>query len=631
MPRGKNVRDLARLSGRPLAETLERSSVTIKSEEWLTASDLHEPGLQFTPEAIHGMEMYLLANPNMNSSHLFRADILLDSWGVLKTPREKEQQFAGNAISNRAGDETETETDPVEPLPVKEIPGFKHQRTIVRRLIPRNINLDKPLDQTCHFYESGGTPRKQMLVMYRPHVEQKEDLPWYHPVIRAWASLYDYTYPSEEDGPGCGTMSVHFLPYASEPISTRLERILSALLNAQIRLARLTPPSPSSSHPPDETGNSNPIKDNIIPKHLVQNTYARLKCTYATELLEKWVEETEPEKHVFEDLLITAFLIELWRNMYGVAPSSEEEGEEEGQMRLENSFPGFVDIACGNGVLVYVLSQEGYSGRGFDARRRKTWDIFPDQIQARLQEAVYIPPPFVEAVRKAGNDELLRDLEQHVEIHPGVFPRNTFIISNHADELTVWTPLMAALSCPDSPSPFLSIPCCSHSLSGARYRYPPPKLTKKQHHLEENEPIDDGSHGDLKALRARKQLERTDAGMHSSMYGTLTAKTMAVALEAGQDVEKTILRIPSTRNLGVVGGRKRVIQQYNHRQAGVSSNQEIHQPAAGRRVDLLRPIEEIVRRECAREGGVLAAALIWIERVKKLHVGQGKGNQPGSS
>jgi tRNASer (uridine44-2'-O)-methyltransferase len=37
----------------------------------------------------------------------------------------------------------------------------------------------------------------------------------------------------------------------------------------------------------------------------------------------------------------------------------------------------FIDLGCGNGLLVYLLTQEGFKGGvGLDLRRRKIWDFF---------------------------------------------------------------------------------------------------------------------------------------------------------------------------------------------------------------------------------------------------------------
>lgn len=699
MPRHKRaaVRDLSNLSGQPLCETLVPSPLSetfaIRDDHkkearhdqknasdgaWVTSSDLVQSGLSFAPDVMDSVTNFLLGNPNMNSSFLFRADILSDSAGVLKTPAEKERLFASPGCESPAASSAVPE-EKIEPVEAPEIPDFEWKRTVVRRLIPRNINLDRPLEQTCHFYvgSSPSATTERSLYVYLPHVATVADMPFYHPVIRGLAYLYDFDRSTSDktlqesvpqnqgsrDGNkpediGIGTLSIHIRPFpASEgfdPFPSRLERTLQALLATNIRLARNTRPSPASTSATgqilsgdgkDQVDNSyNPSKDNVIPRHLVQNTYTRLKLAYASDLCRDWVEETEPAKHVFEDLAITAFLIELWRNMYGVIPTAERQTQGNSEIHkqgadfgsTDDAFPGFVDVACGNGVLVYVLLKEGYRGWGFDARRRKTWAIFPDFVQRQLKESLYIPKPFAIAVSEAPDDPLNELVHPDIDFHTGEFPQDTFIISNHADELTVWTPLMAALASPESPLPFLSIPCCSHSLSGARYRYPPPKKAGKNRsdvlgsppRLEPDDEVNPDAQpatGDLKALRAAKVAASTAqeaadpnaAAIMNSMYGSLTAKTMAIAEELDYEVEKTLLRIPSTRNMGVVGGRKRTIDKR------IAQGSPGH--AVGLEQDLLETALQVIRRECAREGGVERAARTWIQRAVGLHKGSGKG------
>lgn len=393
------------------------------------------------------------------------------------------------------------------------------------------------------------------------------------------------------------------------------------LLNLNMQLAHI----PESTYIQGESGESdcNSFKDNMIPRHLVQTTHARLTTLYASNLCQKWVEDIEPIKHIYEDLTITAFLIELWRSMYGVTPARESEDAQD-QDNMPR-FPGFVDVACGNGVLVYVLLMEGYPGCGFDARRRKTWSIFPRWIQERLAERIYIPKPFADAI---GPEEIGENA------HTGDFPRDTFIISNHADELTVWTPLMAALACPELPLPFFAIPCCSHSLSGSTYRYLPPKRkttgTQERDATADtqDEPMEQNPQpgsGDLRALRAARENEKTEDGMLKSMYGSLTAKTMSIAEEVGYKVEKTQLRIPSTRNMGVVGARRLATQQWSRKSAfGSLASTAVDQ---GDSASLVQKVMRIVERECSKEGGIQIAARMWMERAQNLHHEHGKGKQ----
>ena len=38
----------------------------------------------------------------------------------------------------------------------------------------------------------------------------------------------------------------------------------------------------------------------------------------------------------------------------------------------------FVDLGCGNGLLVYILTSEGHNGLGIDVRARKIWKDYPN-------------------------------------------------------------------------------------------------------------------------------------------------------------------------------------------------------------------------------------------------------------
>ncbi|KAJ5663145.1 hypothetical protein N7507_003876 [Penicillium longicatenatum] len=358
---------------------------------------------------------------------------------------------------------------------------------------------------------------------------------------------------------------------------------------------------------------------NIVSRQSVHNTYLHLKDRYAKNLCDVWIEKIEPVKHIYEHLAIAAFLIELWRNMYGAVPAAESTKEKQ----IDTQFPGFIDIACGNGVVVYVLLMEGYSGCGYDARRRQTWSIFPTSVQERLMEKIYIPKPFADSIGT---------YDMGVDIHTGDFSPGTFIISNHADELTVWTPLMSALACPASPLPFLAIPCCSHSLSGSSYRFPSPNkvpfenpgssLRMQDDVIEQNT---QPASGDLRALRAAKAKEKTADGMLSSMYGSLTAKTMHIAQEIGYEVETTQLQIPSTRNMAIVGGRQIVAQQREVSRDEISAPASVG-PQTDNSAELVQKIKEIVKRECCKDGGIQHAARTWIERARSLHEGMGLGN-----
>lgn len=532
----------------------------------------------------------LLENPNLNSTHLFRADVMYDSSGELKTKEQKEQACGVTDIHDYTFASQSTTYHDGEILFTYK--GHSPYRTVIRRLIPRNINIDNPLDQTCYFYKlkEGGKA-----VVYVPKVDRSEDMPWYHPPIKALAYVYELDPINQTPG---AKLSIRYLafPDTSTPLPPRLHRTFLSLLNTFIRLAKhpgVGDRGDQEDHQPKNTSSSlaASLKDKIIPQHLVQDTYARLKHIYATDLIARWVEQTEPSKHVFEDLSIAAFLIELWKQMY------------DGKV-----FPGFVDIACGNGVLVYILIKEGYHGQGFDARRRKTWSIL--NTDDNLGEMICVPKPFLDALNPTSEHAL-----KGAQVHNGIFTPGTFIISNHADELTPWTPILASLSSPPHPLPFLAIPCCSHALSGAKHRYPPKdgQSSASVNGQEEQTP-----NGDLKALRAAK----AKAGKHQddkSQYACLTRKVVTIAKELGIETELTMMRIPSTRNIGIVGNRKHTARSVKDDMQQMALSEESASHAA------LTKINNLVERECRISGGLQPSARTWISRAQKLQTGQGRG------
>lgn len=632
---------------------------------WETAPEYHQRCPNITADKFLQVSDLLLENPNLNSTHLFRADILYDSTQRLQTVTEKEKDFHVSRDDDGGDGDTQRDQsrDEIAVVPAPAIQGAVLERQVLRRLIPRKPQLDRPLDQSCYIYrlvEGSDAVSSGHVVVYVPDIKSEADVPWYHPPVKCLAYLY------EEMGNDETCLSIHFLPWtpsSSWPLPTRLHRTFISLLHTFLRLAKN--PGPEGLHDCNHNHtNTNTninlgldslsladismapsaLKDTILPQHIVQNTYSGLKQRYAQDLISRWVEKTEPAKHVFEDLSIAAFVIELWKHMY--PPSSADQ------------FPGFVDIACGNGVLTYVLVKEGYKGRGFDARRRATWDVLG--LDDHLDEMICVPKPFLDAVEdNEDNDDKDPILPAGTRVHDGLFPPGTFIISNHADELTPWTPLLAALSCPENPLPFLAIPCCSHALNGARNRYtlkdvtiglpgPRPRAGPKQEQEEErDQDQEQPAQGDLKALRARKAKDATHSPESSSTYACLTKKVVSLALEARCDVELTLLRIPSTRNIGVVGNRRRkrieetttpTLSSSVEGDSGATATQTANAMPNGNGHEtetetesadqVRRKIRAVIERECATtpssssssssRSGLPGAARAWISRARGL-------------
>ncbi|KAI9725719.1 MAG: tRNA(Ser) Um(44) 2'-O-methyltransferase [Chrysothrix sp. TS-e1954] len=481
----------------------------------------------------------LIRNPNITSSHLFRADIYYDSdkdasyrpshprrlgqdlgelttieetEGILYRPSSKLRGVgSGNARSQNENDRTLTDfarhmKHDLRPINVQ-VEDFQMTRTIVRQLVPRNPQRDRPMTQTCHFYEQHdeATDSKSMMVMYVPHLREDEIMPFYHPSVKALAFLHSRQHSKkgpdhsanqpddisvEEHGRGVvkdtGNISIHLSPFpptaspqlmSTDP--TRLNRTLANLLSTIHRHG-------TGKHAHNYTKRVH--HDRMIPQSRFQNTYTRLKLKYAKGLVSNWQEVTDPTKHVFEDLGIAAFCIELWRTMYSDLPVDTTDSQQ--QREYDNSenihrppFPGFIDLACGNGLLTHILLSEGFSGFGFDARSRRSWSTYPATTSSHLHVRYYIPELFHAILDPATLSTALADLPPALEkIHDGDFiegrdvadsgktvsaKRRPFLISNHADQLTLWTPLIAYLA---GDAPFLAIPCCSHDFGMRRFR-----------------------------------------------------------------------------------------------------------------------------------------------------------------
>ncbi|RSL64433.1 tRNA (uracil-O(2)-)-methyltransferase [Fusarium sp. AF-6] len=427
----------------------------------------------------------LVRNPNLNSKWLFRADVLYDD-----------------------GDESQPDNkESVKDYPsIPEFQGLNCQRTIVRRLIPRNTLRDAPLDQTCSFYTSSPTPESEdspegegltrSLTIYLPHTASAAELPYYHPKVRGVGQLHEW-----DPATNTGTISIHFLPFENEADTEEADRDADRDAD-RVKLERVAHHLLQTIH---KHGHANAVgyvkrvnHDVVVPRERFQDRYSELKNKHARGLVRSWLETTDPSKHVFEDLGIAAFLIELWRDMY-----------------KDTAFPGFVDIGCGNGLLVHILREEGYTGWGFDARERKSWAQYNGLSSMSpsgqsLQRLLLLPSVVPRDVANGEQHEVGPD-----DIHDGIFPKGTFIISNHADELTPWTPILAAIS----RCPFIMIPCCSHSLTGDRWRAPPPR----------------------------------DKTKGRSMFASLVEWATLIAEDCGWKVETEMLRIPSTRNTGLLG------------------------------------------------------------------------------
>ncbi|CAF2762032.1 unnamed protein product [Rotaria sp. Silwood2] len=192
------------------------------------------------------------------------------------------------------------------------------------------------------------------------------------------------------------------------------------------------------------------LKDNLMPKFIkwcqsnienstenttlklisieeYQREYERLKIKYGKYLTENWCESTDPQKHVFEDLGIASYLLTYWRQYSSLFQKSIK----------------FIDLGCGNGLLTFLLSSEGYPGLGIDMRRRRSWSLFGSSL-------------YLESL-----------IDPHSPTLHNLIISNqyTLLIGNHSDELTPWLPVLASQCFCDV---FL-LPCCFFDFSGKKF------------------------------------------------------------------------------------------------------------------------------------------------------------------
>ncbi|XP_029881577.1 probable tRNA (uracil-O(2)-)-methyltransferase isoform X2 [Aquila chrysaetos chrysaetos] len=144
--------------------------------------------------------------------------------------------------------------------------------------------------------------------------------------------------------------------------------------------------------------------------------YQNLKEKYK-EMVKVWPEVTDPEKFVYEDVAIATYLLILW----------EEERKEKGLTKKQS----FVDLGCGNGLLVHILNNEG--------------------------ESTIMP----------GDSHL--------------FPDTDWLIGNHSDELTPWIPVIAARS--SYSCCYFVLPCCFFDFHG-KYSRRQSKKTQYREYLD---------------------------------------------------------------------------------------------------------------------------------------------------
>jgi tRNASer (uridine44-2'-O)-methyltransferase len=161
------------------------------------------------------------------------------------------------------------------------------------------------------------------------------------------------------------------------------------------------------------------LYDNMVNDYV--QLYQELKEIYFKLFESNWFEitNTSPEKYIHEDIAIACYFILAWKY-------------------LNVKVKKFIDIGCGNGLLVYILNDQGFNGYGVDMRRRRIWD-----------NEHYI-------------NKKINLVEATINPQTDLFEDCDWLIGNHSDELSPWLPIIASktalktsLKCN-----FILIPCC---------------------------------------------------------------------------------------------------------------------------------------------------------------------------
>ncbi|KAF8519458.1 DUF1613-domain-containing protein [Gautieria morchelliformis] len=401
--------------------------------------------------------------------------------------------------------------------------GYMASRNIHRRLLPRRPERDGSLEQDCTFYLShdGISPHPCVLIL-TPRLAEQEALPYYHPSVAHLAFRYATT--CSPNSPECPHILVEIVPLNTIQIdlSSRIYRTCLALLETLDRYGW----GAANSY------QKRVLHDVLVPRDAYQDLYLILKERHKS-LADNWHESTDPSKHVFEDVGIATFLMLLWKNTYCCQESPQCRALDLRDIRAQRPWDdwprppgGFVDIGCGNGILTHILLSEGYIGEGFDLRARTSWSHYPQETQRHLHVQPFNP----------------------FESHPLLRP-STFVIGNHADELTPWIPVVSALL---PASGYLSIPCCPWDFDG-RYE----RGRTGAYHVPHFEPKSGEHEAFVSGLGIGTEGQ---AGTSYSKYRIWLAY---LSRACGWKVECEMLRIPSTRNWAIVG-RQRIDQEAGH-------------------------------------------------------------------
>lgn len=327
--------------------------------------------------------------------------------------------------------------------------------------------------------------------------------PFQYPKTRAYRFVYEPAPPSTTDDtesqPGY-VLRYEVVPLGHEAKSPRdFEALVKHARPSGIKL--VTHFRKRMAHYDEKLGTSTYVKrvvhDNMMSEIRFRRWYDDMKIRHAPQI-RTWSQTPDLLLKPYEELAIAAYLCALWeaeREEEGWYDDHEEVEEVEevddvdsgdvseamGEVikkldkyeiattKRRKQKQTFIDIGCGNGLLVYLLICEGHCGIGVDLQKRPIWSLYPSEIR--------------EALHHEKLDPLTYDCSPY-----------DWIIGNHSDELSPWVPVLAAraqqsLSCRqlvDQPKTlhnpedkpvrrahprFFLLPCCFYDFDGKKVAF----------------------------------------------------------------------------------------------------------------------------------------------------------------
>ncbi|KZV96188.1 DUF1613-domain-containing protein [Exidia glandulosa HHB12029] len=467
-----------RLEPSPCFDVRDDDTLTLRSPTSTTAwTPVISCSAPF-PEAAFDSAVYsFITQPEQNSTLILRAEIVSD-------------------VEYSSCEELAQERFP-------SLVGLRVTRAIRRVLLPRRPARDSSIIQDCIFYAGSEHDASTSCLVLTPLVEDGKALPYYHPAVRHLAfRFFDSTLRIE---------AVLLPDSPALSLESRLYRTCLALLDTLHRYmwGHVSNWQKRVQH------------DILVPRNEYQDLYLIMRERHK-HLASEWKEDTDPTKHVFEELGIAVYLMLLWKTTYAASVNA---GISNGAALDEpwRSWPrppgGFLDLGCGAGMLTHVLVAEGYSGHGIDVRARKSWEYYPKATR----ESLHVHP--------LDPTHVLDDEWESARF----FPDGVFLIGNHSDELTPWLPVLGRMT---RASAYLSIPCCAWTLDAKFERSHAPDLPETGDRLE------------IASLHIPVELNPSAGQSSYEAYRTWLGR---LSLVCGWKIEADVLRIPSTRNWALVG------------------------------------------------------------------------------